>query len=234
VIGSAFSTLRIGVSRGVFTNEAGMGTAGIAHSAARVNHPVEQGLMGIIEVFLDTIVICTMTALVILCSNISIPYGEDAGVLLTIQAFSSVYGSWIILPLNFAICCFAIATLLGWGLYGIRCAEFLFGKKAWKPFAILQAITVVFGAILKTSTVWQLSELVNGLMVIPNLVALAVLSPNLFIITKEYFKQTGRLSAVGGTYENFNQCQQMRTFSHEKISSFGPESKKQRKKNLPS
>lgn len=191
VVGSAFSTLRIGASRGVFTNEAGMGTAGIAHGAAQVSHSSEQGLMGIIEVFLDTIVICTMTALVILCSGIPIPYGEDIGITLTVRAFSSVYGHWISIPLCMAICCFAIATILGWGLYGTRCAEFLFGEKAWKPFAVLQVLTVILGAVLKTGIVWTMAELVNGLMAIPNLIALAVLSPQLMILTKKYMKQSG-------------------------------------------
>ena len=232
VIGSAFSALRIGASRGVFTNEAGMGTAGIAHSAARVSHPADQGLMGIIEVFLDTIVICTMTALVILCSGISIPYGEDVGIALTLEAFSAVYGRWIILPLCLAICCFAIATILGWGLYGTRCAEYLFGDRAWKPFVVLQVATVLLGAVLKTGTVWVMSELVNGLMAIPNLIGLAALSPQLIQLTKKYIETTGSKSAVGGTYENFNQCKPVRTFTHEKVSPVGCESKISRKKDI--
>lgn len=186
MIGSAFATLRIGASRGVFTNEAGMGTAAIAHGAARVDHPVEQGLMGIMEVFWDTIVICTMTALVILCSGVSIPYGSDPGIELTIQSFSVIYGEWICIPIAFFLCCFAIATILGWGLYGARCAQFLFGDHAWMRFVYAQAGTVILGAVLRTSTVWMLSELVNGLMAIPSLAALALLSPELARLTREY------------------------------------------------
>ncbi len=186
VLGSAIQALRIGASRGVFTNEAGMGTAAIAHAAAQVRHPVEQGLMGIMEVFLDTIVICTMTALVVLCSGVTIPYGIDAGVSLTAQAFSAVYGEWICIPIALALCCFAVATVLGWGLYGARCAQYLFGEKVWRTFVFFQAVTVIVGAVLKTETVWMLSETVNGLMAIPNLLALAWLSPELAKLTKYY------------------------------------------------
>lgn len=188
MIGSAFSALRIGASRGVFTNEAGMGTAAIAHGSAQVDHPVKQGLMGIMEVFIDTVVICTMTALVILCSGISVPYGNDTGVALTADAFSSVYGQWIKLPIAAALCCFAFATVLGWGLYGVRCAEYLFGSRSWKWFVLLQGVTVVLGAVLKTGTVWLLSETVNGLMVIPNLIVLAYLTPELCRLTSSYKK----------------------------------------------
>ena len=190
-VGSVFIALRIGVSRGVFTNEAGMGTAGIAHASARVKHPAQQGLMGIMEVFLDTIVICTMTALVILVSGVEIPYGEDVGVALTTQAFSSVYGGWVSILIAAALCCFAIATVLGWGLYGARCAQYLFGDGVWKKFVFLQGIAVILGAVLKTGTVWLLSETVNGLMAIPNLIALACLTPELSKLTREFRKRKG-------------------------------------------
>lgn len=223
VLGSAFQALRIGASRGVFTNEAGMGTASIAHASAKVDHPVEQGLMGIIEVYIDTIVICTMTALVILCSGIAIPYGVDTGVTLTLDAFSSVYGEWICVPIALALCCFALATVLGWGLYGARCAQYLFGENVWKPFVIAQSVVVVIGAVLKTGTVWMLSETVNGLMAIPNLIALAMLSPELTRLTKAYKFKSGRGSAVGGTYENFYQCKSLRTVSHAEIPPAGGE-----------
>ena len=187
-VGSLLATVRIGVSRGVFTNEAGMGTAAIAHAGAEVDHPAQQGLMGIMEVFLDTIVICTMTALVILVSGVPIPYGMDIGAALTTQAFSAVCGEWVAVVLAVALCCFAFATVLGWGLYGARCAQYLFGADCWRKFVFLQAITVVAGAVLKTGTVWLLSETVNGLMAIPNLIALALLSPVLIKLTKQYHK----------------------------------------------
>ena len=185
-IGSVFLVLRVGISRGVFTNEAGMGTASIAHGSTRVRHPAEQGLMGIMEVFLDTLVICTMTALVILVSGTPIPYGIDEGLALTNRAFASVYGGWISVVITLETCCFAFATILGWGLYGARCAEFLFGKNVWKAFALVQGIAVVFGAVWDTGTVWLLADTVNGLMAIPNLVALVMLSPELVRLTASY------------------------------------------------
>lgn len=189
MVGTMFMSLRIGVSRGVFTNEAGMGTAGIAHAAAEVRHPVRQGLMGIMEVFLDTIVICTMTALVILVSGVEIPFGEDVGVALTTQAFSAVYGGWVSILIAGALCCFAIATVLGWGLYGARCAQYLFGDGVWKKFVLLQGVAVILGAVIKTGTVWLLSETVNGLMAIPNLIALAALSPELCRLVQQFPKE---------------------------------------------
>ena len=147
--------------------------------------------MGIMEVFLDTIVICTLTALVILVSGVPIPYGTDGGSHLTVSAFSSVYGGWICLFLAIALCCFAFATVLGWGLYGARCCQFLFGEKAWNTFALLQTVTVVFGAVMHTETVWLLAETVNGLMAIPNLIALAALSTEVARLTKEFIQKSG-------------------------------------------
>ena len=184
VLGSAFASLRVGVARGVFTNEAGMGTAGIAHGAAEVKHPAEQGLMGIMEVFLDTIVICTMTALVILCCGVDIPYGTDTGVRLTTGAFAATYGSWVSIPISLFLCCFAFATMIGWGLYGIRCAQYLFGKTAWKTFAVIQAVVLVVSVFLKTETIWALAETVNGLMAIPNLIGLWLLCPLFVRLTR--------------------------------------------------
>ncbi len=205
LVGSAFQALRIGVSRGVFTNEAGMGTASIAHGAARADHPAEQGLMGIMEVFLDTIVICTMTALVILCSGVPIPYGVDAGAALTMDAFGAVYGDWVSLFLSAALCCFALATVLGWGFYGARCAQFLFGAGSWRKFALAQAACVVLGSVLQTGTVWALAEILNGLMAIPNLIALVGLRRTLIALTADYERKRSP-RAAGGIYENLNQC----------------------------
>ncbi len=202
MIGSMGVALRTGVSRGVFTNEAGMGTASIAHAGASVDHPVRQGLMGIVEVFLDTVVICTMTALVILCSGIPIAYGTDCGAALTTQAFATVLGDWVSVVIALAICLFAFATVLGWGLYGARCAQFLFGPRAWKKFTLAQIGMVIFGAVMHTGTLWRLAEIVNGLMAVPNLVALAALTPVLRKILRNF--NCGSWSADGGTYENFH------------------------------
>lgn len=196
-LGSAFQALRIGCSRGVFTNEAGMGTASIAHAGAEVDHPVQQGLMGIMEVFLDTILICTLTALVILTSGVSIPYGVDAGGELTDAAFAAVYGPAASLFIAVSLICFAVATILGWGLYGGRCAEFLFGSRAWRYFAYAQIAAVVLSAVMDTALVWQLAELVNGLMAIPNLILLAALTPELRRLTLDYRKN-------GASYADFH------------------------------
>ena len=216
LIGSLFQTMRIGVSRGVFTNEAGMGTAALAHGGATVDMPAEQGFMGIIEVFLDTVVICTMTALVILTSGVPIPYGVDAGAKLTMDAFSAVCGEWVRVFLALAMCCFAFATVLGWGLYGARCAAFLFGSGSWKAFAAAQSLVVVFGAVLKTGTVWTLAEIMNGLMAIPNLITLAGLSREVQRLTLEYEIKRGSCAA-GGTYENFDQRKPLPALSHAEI-----------------
>lgn len=187
-LGSAYQALRVGCSRGVFTNEAGMGTASIAHASAEVSHPAEQGLMGIMEVFLDTILICTLTALVILVSGVAIPYGKDVGVELTTKAFATVYGDFAPIFIAVSLVCFAFATVLGWGLYGARCAQFLFGARAWKFFVAAQMAAVVAGACLQTGVVWSAAETVNGLMAIPNLTALAILTPEVVRLTKEYRK----------------------------------------------
>lgn len=191
MIGSCFRVLRVGCARGVFTNEAGMGTAAIAHGGADVDCPVQQGLMGIMEVFLDTIVICTLTALVILCSGVPIPYGTDVGGQLTSDAFGAVYGGWVRVFLTVTLCCFAVATVLGWGLYGGRCAEYLFGDKSWQWFSAAQVAAVLLGATWQTGEIWMLSETLNGLMAIPNLLLLAALTPQLCRLTNEYKEKSG-------------------------------------------
>ena len=204
-VGSLFQTLRVGVSRGVFTNEAGMGTAAMAHGSADVAHPVEQGLMGIMEVFLDTLVICTLTALVILTGGVEIPYGSDAGAELTARALSAGLGSWVSAFLCACLCLFALATILGWGLYAGRCAEFLLGGMNWKVFALCQGGAVILGSVLETGTVWSLSELMNALMAVPSLTALLYLLSELRRLTVDYINIKHGLRAAGGTYENFHQ-----------------------------
>jgi len=191
IIGSSFTSLRVGCARGIFTNEAGMGTASMAHAGANVQHPAQQGLLGIVEVFIDTIVICTLTALVILASGIHIPYGTDAGGTLTSQAFAAVCGNWTGIFLASALSCFAFATVLGWGLYGIRCAQFLFRRDVALPFALCQTCCVVLAALLPTETLWKFAEVVNGAMAIPNLTALAFLSPELCRLITEYERFSG-------------------------------------------
>ena len=187
IVGSMFLALRKGVSRGIFSNEAGLGTGSMAHASADVDHPVKQGFFGIFEVFVDTIVICTMTALIILCGKTMIPYGETAGAELTIQGFVNTYGSWISVFTAVAMCFFAFSTILGWGLYGTRCAEFLFGVRAEKPFLIIYSFVAILGATLDLSVIWEMAETFNGLMAIPNLIGVFLLAGTVVRLVKNYF-----------------------------------------------
>ena len=227
MLGSAFQAMKTGCARGVFTNEAGMGTASIAHASAQNVSPREQGLMGIVEVFLDTLVICTMTALVILVSGVPVPYGQDVGGMLTSQAFTAVLGDWTAIFLAVALCCFAVATVLGWGIYGVRCCQFLFGPGSCTGFAIAQSIVVVAASAVRTDTVWRVAEILNGLMAVPNLIALAMLTTEVLRLPKEY-KKTGSFDAGGGNYANFHQCKPLRTLSYAEIPSLGCGSQKGR------
>ena len=187
IVGSMFVSMKKGVSRGIFSNEAGLGTGSIAHACADTRKPVKQGMFGIFEVFTDTIVICTLTALVILCSGIAVPYGEAAGAELTIRGFTSTYGSWISIFTAFAMCCFAFSTTIGWGLYGARCIEFLFSEKVTKPFMVVYSLVAIVGATANLGLMWSIAETFNGLMAIPNLIALFLLSGTVVNLTKEYF-----------------------------------------------
>lgn len=188
VIGSAFLTLRVGISRGIFTNEAGMGTASIAHASANVENPIEQGFLGMVEVFFDTIVLCSLTALVILCSGVPVSYGSDPGIILTLNAFSEVLGDWVRIVLTFLVCIFAFATVIGWGFYGIHFSKYLFGNKSWHIFAACEAAVSFLSVLGNTAVIWTLSEIFNGLMAIPNLIALIWLMPVFFSDVKEYKK----------------------------------------------
>jgi len=189
VVGTMFTSMKKGVARGIFSNEAGLGTASIAHASADTDNPVKQGLFGIFEVFADTIVVCTLTALTILCSGVSINYGVNAGAELTISGFTSTYGSWISLFTAVAMVCFAFSTILGWGLYGTRCVEFLFGSKVNKPFMVIYSAVAIVGATMSLDLLWSLCDTFNGLMAIPNLIAVALLSPVAFKLVKEFFQK---------------------------------------------
>lgn len=175
-IGSMFLSLKKGVSRGIFSNEAGLGTGSIAHACADTDEPLNQGLFGIFEVFMDTIVICTLTALVILCSGIGVDYGNAAGAELTISGFTSTYGGWISIFTALAMCCFAFSTIIGWGLYGSRCIEFIFGNKTVRPFLVVYSFVSIVGATMELGLLWDIADTFNGLMAIPNLIALFLLS----------------------------------------------------------
>ena len=187
VIGSFFLSLKKGVSRGIFSNEAGLGTGSIAHACADTSKPVKQGMFGIFEVFADTIVICTLTALVILVSGVPVNYGAAAGAELTISGFTSNYGNWISVFTAVAMCCFAFSTIIGWGLYGARCIEFLFSEKVVKPFMIAYSLVAIIGATVDLGLLWSIAETFNGLMAIPNLIGIFLLSGTAIALTKEYF-----------------------------------------------
>ena len=176
VVGSFFTSMKKGVSRGIFSNEAGLGTGSIAHACADTSEPVKQGYFGIFEVFTDTIIICTLTALVILCSGVSVGYGSAAGAELTISGFTSTYGSWVSVFTAVAMCCFAFSTIIGWGLYGARCIEYLFSAKVIKPFMVVYSLVAIIGATVDLGLLWSIAESFNGLMAIPNLIALFLLS----------------------------------------------------------
>ncbi len=187
VVGSFFMSMKKGVSRGIFSNEAGLGTGSIAHACADTRKPVKQGFFGIFEVFVDTIVICTLTALVILCSGVPVGYGEAAGAELTISGFTATYGGWVSIFTAVAMCCFAFSTIIGWGLYGTRCIEFLFGSHVNKPFMLVYSLVAIVGATMNLGLLWSIAETFNGLMVIPNLIAVFLLAGVVVGMVKEYF-----------------------------------------------
>ena len=189
VVGTMFTSLTKGVSRGIFSNEAGLGTGSIAHATSDTKEPVAQGLYGIFEVFTDTIIICTLTATTILISGTPITYGQAAGAELTISGFVVTYGNWITLFTAIALVCFAFSTILGWGLYGTRCLEFLFGSKVNKPFMIAYSLVAIVGATMDLGLLWGIADTFNGLMAIPNLIGLFLLSPVVFKLIKEYFEK---------------------------------------------
>lgn len=189
VIGSFFLSMKKGVSRGIFSNEAGLGTGSIAHACADTSKPVKQGMFGIFEVFADTIVICTLTALVILVSGVPVNYGAAAGAELTISGFTATYGGWVSIFTAVAMCCFAFSTIIGWGLYGARCIEFLFSAKVIRPFMIAYSLVAILGATVDLGLLWSIAETFNGLMAIPNLIGVFLLSGTAITLTKEYFAQ---------------------------------------------
>ena len=191
-VGSFFMSMKKGVSRGIFSNEAGLGTGSIAHACDDTRKPVKQGFFGIFEVFVDTIVICTLTALVILCSEVPINFGSTAGAELTISGFTSTYGSWVSIFTAVAMCCFAFSTIVGWGLYGARCIEFLFGSKVNKPFMLVYSLVAIVGATMDLGLLWSIAETFNGLMAIPNLIAVFLLSGVVVKLVKEYFAKEGK------------------------------------------
>ncbi len=177
-----------GIARGVFSNESGLGSAPIAAAAAKTNEPVEQGLISMTGTFIDTIIICTMTGLAIIVTGQWSVEGLE-GAPLTQAAFSSVFGSPGALALTFCLVLFAFTTILGWSYYGERCFEFLFGTKHIKYYRSIFVIMVALGGFLKLELIWVIADIVNGLMALPNLIALLALSPVIIRETKSYFNR---------------------------------------------
>ena len=181
-------TITWGFKRGAFSNEAGLGTGSIAHACADTKKPVKQGVFGIFEVFADTIVICTLTAMVILCSGVPVNYGAAAGAELTISGFTTTYGGWASIFTAVALCCFAFSTIIGWGLYGSRFIAFLCrSDKVVRPFFVVYSFVSILGATVDLGLLWSIADTFNGLMSIPNLIALLLLSGTVVELTKDYF-----------------------------------------------
>ncbi|ACJ27358.1 Sodium:alanine symporter [Shewanella piezotolerans WP3] len=181
---AVWAAIRFGVARGVFSNEAGLGSAPIAHAAAQTNNPVAQGLVAMLGTFIDTLIVCTITGLAIIVSG-AWTSGEN-GAALTSFAFSHAFplGNYVV---AIALSVFAFTTILGWSFYCEKCVQFLFGVKAIKPFRILWVIVVPLGAVSSLEFIWLLADTLNAMMAIPNLIALALLSPVVFALTREYF-----------------------------------------------
>lgn len=189
VLGSFFISMKRGVSRGIFSNEAGLGTGSIAHASADTDDAIHQGFFGIFEVFTDTILICTLTALTILCSGTTFQYGVAAGAELTISGFVVTYGNWVTIFTAIALCCFAFSTILGWGLYGARCLEFIFSEKVIKPFMVVYSLVAIVGATMDLGLLWNIADTFNGFMSIPNLIALFLLSGTVAKLLKKFVQK---------------------------------------------
>ncbi|AXS82905.1 MULTISPECIES: sodium:alanine symporter family protein [Marinobacter] len=197
---AVWAAIRFGVARGVFSNEAGLGSAPIAHAAAQTKDPVRQGLIAMLGTFLDTLIVCSITGLVIVSSGVWT--SGESGAALTSSAFATALpgvGNYVV-AISLAI--FAFSTILGWSFYGERCVEFLFGVKAIRPFRILWILAVPLGAVLNLDFVWLVADTLNALMALPNLIAIAALSPVVFKLTREYFdRQTLGLPAESSAFQ---------------------------------
>ncbi len=180
---TVWAALRFGVARGIFSNEAGLGSAPIAHAAARTDSPVQQGMIAMLGTFIDTLVVCTMTGLVIVIMDV-LPSGVS-GASLTSMAFSEAF-SWGSYVVTLGLCLFGFTTMIGWSFYGERCAVFLFGARAVLPFRAAWVVAVPVGTIVELDLVWLLADTLNAFMAIPNLIALILLAPLVFKLTREY------------------------------------------------
>lgn len=183
---AVWAAIRFGVARGVFSNEAGLGSAPIAHAAARTNNPVRQGSVAMLGTFIDTIIVCTMTALVIVLTGVW--QTGETGASLTSMAFAEglAGGNWVV---TFGMIIFAFTTIVAWSYYGERSAEYLFGVKVILPYRYVWVVMLFIGAIGTLELVWIIADVLNALMAIPNLIALLALSSTVFAITREHFRK---------------------------------------------
>src|SRR5690606_19736975 len=187
---AVIAAIRFGVARGIFSNEAGLGTAGIAQAAGTSKCPVRSGLIGMLGTFIDTIIICSMTGLAIICSGVWT--SGESGAALSAAAFESAMPGFGGALLSIALVVFAFTTILGWSYFGEKCWEFMVGTKAIMPFRILWVLAVPFGAVAQLDFAWLLADTLNGLMAIPNLLSLLLLSPVVVKLTRDHFaRQTG-------------------------------------------
>ena len=185
---TVWAALRFGVARGIFSNEAGLGSAPIAHAAAKTNQPVEQGMIAMLGTFIDTIIVCTMTGLVIVIMDV-LPSGVS-GASLTTMAFSQALpGGELIVTIG--LCLFAFTTMIGWSFYGERCVVFLLGTRAILPFRLLWVLAVPVGTMVELNLVWLIADTLNAFMAIPNLIALLLLGPLVFKLTRDYLAGDG-------------------------------------------
>jgi AGCS family alanine or glycine:cation symporter len=180
------AAIRFGVARGVFSNESGLGSAAIAHAAAKTNNPVKQGIIAMLGTFIDTLIVCSMTALVILTSGVWTS-GETGAVLTSIAFDNSLGGGQYVVTIALAV--FAFTTILGWSYYGEKCWQYLFSDKTIIVYRILWVIAILLFANVKVDFVWNLADTLNGLMAIPNLIGLLLLAPMVFKVTHDYFEK---------------------------------------------
>ena len=177
--------IRFGIARGIFSNEAGLGSAPIAHASANTDHPARQGSIAMLGTFIDTIIVCSITGLAIIASGAWTSGAEGAP--LSALAFSSTFGDFGNVIVAGGLAIFAFTTLLGWSLYSERCTQFLFGDRAVLPFRVIWVLAVPFGAVVSLNLVWALADIMNILMAIPNLIALLLLSPVVVRLSREFF-----------------------------------------------
>lgn len=190
---AVWAAIRFGVARGIFSNEAGLGSAPIAHAAAQTNSPISQGMVAMLGTFIDTIIICTITGLVIITSGVWT--SGESGAALTSMAFRTAlpgFGNYIV-AISLAV--FAFTTTLGWSFYGERCVEFLFGVRAILPYRVLWILAIPLGATVNLGIIWLVADTLNAMMALPNLIALLLLSPVVFRLTREHFEKQ---KAAGG------------------------------------